>query len=222
MEGTAVKKKPRTKANPAQKIKDAYIEYILENGTKPASIFKFVKELKVKEELFYDHFNSFESVEKVIWSDMFERTVQAITSEEVYGEYSAREKMLAFFYTWIENLKSNRSFILQSVPKRMRPEVTPYYLEQVRHGFNDWIADLLLEAKETEEVTTRPVISDRYDDAIWLQFLFILGFWMKDDSKAFEKTDAAIEKSVNLAFDLMGRGPLDAMVDFGKFLFQNR
>ncbi len=222
MEGTAVKKKPRAKANPAQKIKDAYIEYILENGTKPASIFKFVKELKVKEELFYDHFNSFESVEKEIWSDMFERTIQAITSEEVYGEYSVREKMLAFFYTWIENLKSNRSFILQSVPKRMRPEITPYYLEHVRYGFKDWVADLLLEAKETEEVTTRPIISDRYDDAIWLQFLFILGFWVKDDSKAFEKTDAAIEKSVNLAFDLMGRGPLDAMVDFGKFLFQNR
>ncbi|OEK01514.1 hypothetical protein BFP97_08255 [Roseivirga sp. 4D4] len=222
MEGTAVKKKPRAKANPAQKIKDAYIEYVLENGAKPASIFKFVKELKVKEELFYDHFNSFENIEKEIWSDMFESTVQSITSEEVYGDYSAREKLLAFFYTWIENLKSNRSYILQSVPKKMRPEITPYYLERVRHGFKDWVADLLLEAKETEEVTTRPVISDRYDDAIWLQFLFILGFWMKDDSKSFEKTDAAIEKSVNLAFDLMGRGPLDAMVDFGKFLFQNR
>jgi len=104
----------------------------------------------------------------------------------------------------------------------MKPEITPYYLEHVRNGFKEWIADLLLEAKETDEVTTRPIISDRYDDAIWLQFLFILGFWMKDDTKSFEKTDVAIEKSVNLAFDLMGHGPLDAMVDFGKFLFQNR
>lgn len=222
MEATAAKKKTRAKQAPDQKIKEAYMNYVLENGARPASIFKFVKELKVKEELFYDHFNSFDNIEKEIWSDLFTSTIEAITSEEVYNEYSSREKLLAFFYTWIENLKSNRSYILQSVPQKMKPEITPSYLEHVRHSFKDWIADLLLEAKETDEVTTRPIISDRYDDAIWLQFLFILGFWLKDDSKAFEKTDAAIEKSVNLAFDLMGRGPLDAMVDFGKFLFQNR
>jgi len=55
-----------------------------------------------------------------------------------------------------------------------------------------------------------------------LQLLFVIGFWIKDDSIAFEKTDAAIEKAVNLSFDLMGKGPLDAMLDFGKFLYQNK
>lgn len=222
MEQATATKKPRAKADPIKIIKEAYINYVLENGSKPASIFKFVKELKIKEAVFYDHFNSFENVERAIWEDMFSQTVSAIKSDAVYDEYSSREKLLAFFYTWIETLKSERSFILQSVPKKFKPEFTPYYLEGVKAGFKEWIAEVLLEAKETEEVLARPIVSDRYDDAIWLQFLFILGFWAKDDSKAFEKTDAAIEKSVNLAFDLMGRGPLDAMVDFGKFLFQNR
>ena len=222
MEAITAAKKTKNRQSPEQKIKSAYIEYVLEHGSKPSSIFKFVKELKVKEEVFYDHFNSFQNIEKTIWLDMFRQTIDTISSEEVYTEYSAREKLLAFFYTWIEQLKANRSFILQSVPKRIRPEFTPYYLSEVRGAFKEWIADLMLEAKETEEVLARPVISNRYDDAVWLQFLFILGFWIKDDSKGFEKTDAAIEKSVNLAFDLMGRGPLDAMIDFGKFLFQNR
>lgn len=222
MEATTATKKTKTKQSPEQKIKSAYIDYVLEHGSKPNSIFKFVKGLKVREEVFYNHFNSFENIEKAIWQDMFQQTIETISSEEVYVEYSAREKLLAFFYTWIEQMKPNRSFILQSVPKRLRPEFTPYYLTDVRSGFKEWIADLMLEAKETEEVLARPVISNRYDDAVWLQFLFILGFWIKDDSKGFEKTDAAIEKSVNLAFDLMGRGPLDAMIDFGKFLFQNR
>ncbi|OEK05097.1 TetR family transcriptional regulator C-terminal domain-containing protein [Roseivirga misakiensis] len=222
MEQTTATKKSRAKADPAKKIKEGYIKFVLENGAKPASIFKFVKELKIKESDFYDEFNSFENIEKAIWEDLFNETANTIKSEEVYDEYSSREKLLAFFYTWIEVLKTNRSFILQSVPQKMKPELTPYFLVGVKEGFKSWIAEVLLEAKETEEVTVRPIISDRYDDAIWLQFLFILGFWVKDDSKGFEKTDAAIEKSVNLAFDLMGRGPLDAMVDFGKFLFQNR
>jgi hypothetical protein len=55
-----------------------------------------------------------------------------------------------------------------------------------------------------------------------LNFLFVLTFWLNDNSKGFEKTDESIERSVNLAFDLMGKSALDAALDFGKFLFQNR
>ncbi len=222
MEQATATKKARTKSSPSKKIKSAYIDYINENGTRPASIFKFVRDLKVKEEDFYNHFNSFDNIEKEIWSDFFDSTVKTLTSDDVYSEYSSREKLLAFFYTWIENLKSQRSYILQSIPGKVRPEITPYYLSSVKDAFKEWTTNLLSEAKETDEVVARPIIGDRYTDAVWLQFLFILGFWIKDDSKAFEKTDAAIEKSVNLAFDLMGKGPLDAMLDFGKFLFQNR
>jgi hypothetical protein len=49
---------------------------------------------------------------------------------------------------------------------------------------------------------------------------FVLMFWVKDESAEFEKTDEAIEKSVNLAFDLMGKGVVDNVFEFGKFLFQ--
>ena len=140
----------------------------------------------------------------------------------MFDEYSVREKLLAFFYTWIEVLKTQRSFILETTPKVQKPDLKPANLSYVRDAFKEFITELMLEAKETEEVKTRPYISDKYEDAIWVQFLFVLNFWIKDDSRGFEKTDAAIEKSVNLAFDLMGRGPLDTMLDFGKFLFQNR
>jgi hypothetical protein len=59
-------------------------------------------------------------------------------------------------------------------------------------------------------------------EGLWIQTLFILQFWANDDSKEFEKTDAAIEKAVNVAYDLMGKSPLDSMFDFAKFIFQNR
>lgn len=214
--------KAKTQKSPEEKIKEAYVNYVLEHGTKPPSIFKFVKELKIKEEVFYDSFNSFENVEKQLWLDLFQETVQRLHSDSVFEEYSVREKLLAFFYTWIEVLKTQRSYILETVPRSQKPDLKPAYLMYVREAFKEFVNDLLLEAKETEEVKTRPYISDRYEDAIWVQFLFLTNFWIKDESRAFEKTDAAIEKSVNLAFDLMGSGPLDTMLDFGKFLFQNR
>ena len=46
--------------------------------------------------------------------------------------------------------------------------------------------------------------------------------WLKDESKAFETTDAAIEKSVNLAFELLSQGPLDSIIDFGRFALKTK
>jgi hypothetical protein len=51
---------------------------------------------------------------------------------------------------------------------------------------------------------------------------FLLIFWKDDTSAGFEKTDAAIEKSVNLAFDLIGKGAVDSIFDFAKFLYQTK
>jgi len=51
---------------------------------------------------------------------------------------------------------------------------------------------------------------------------FLLVFWKEDESPGFEKTDAAVEKSVNLAFDLIGKGAVDSFIDFAKFLYQSK
>jgi ubiquinone biosynthesis protein COQ9 len=50
----------------------------------------------------------------------------------------------------------------------------------------------------------------------------VLRFWVKDDSKNFEQTDALIEKTVKLTFELLGESPLDSFIDLAKFLYQNK
>ena len=57
---------------------------------------------------------------------------------------------------------------------------------------------------------------------MWIQFLYISRDWANDDSEEFQITDAAIEKSVNLIFELMRKGPVDLMIDFAKFAYQNK
>ena len=218
MEKNRNSKSAGSKAGQAEKIKKSYKEQVLEHGGKPSSIFKFVKDLKIKEEVFYDEFNSFEAVEQEIWLDLLRNTMEAIQAEELYAQYSAREKLLAFYYTFIEMMKSERSFILQTA--RFKPGSS--LLKAFKKQFMVFIDEILLEASETEEVKKRPYVSDQYREGIWVQFLFVLRFWIKDDSKGFEKTDVLIEKAVNLSFDLMGKGPLDAAVDLAKFILQNQ
>ncbi|WP_128543444.1 TetR family transcriptional regulator C-terminal domain-containing protein [Larkinella soli] len=220
-----------------EKIRKAYTEYVLEHGTPPPSVFQFVKKLKITESEFYEHYTSFEGIEADVWLAFFRQALETVENDPVYQTYSVREKLLAFYYTWIEVLKSQRSFAVFSF-NRLRDQLprnrmgsgglgrqgraTPRTLQPFREAFYDFIRDLLAEGRESKEVEPRPFLSDRYADGLWGQTLFILHFWINDVSRNFEKTDTAIEKSVNTAFDLIGRSPLDSLFDLAKFIYQNR
>ncbi len=209
-----------------EKIRQAYTEYVLDNGKQPESVYAFCKKLKIKEETFYDEFSSFPQIESEIWKALFVEARAAAEREEVYQNYSVREKLLAFLYTWIETLKKNRSYILKSYEGFDKPVYSKRNAQLVdfKASFYDYVNELLMEARETREVEQRPIpqLMQRYPDLFWAKTLFILDFWVKDTSKSFEKTDTMIEKTVNTAFDLLGRSPLDSLFDLGKFIFQNR
>ncbi len=206
-----------------EKIKNAYIEYVLENGKQPVSVFAFAKNLGMREEAFYDQYNSFEALENDLWKDSFDHTLARLSQDEIYAQYSVREKLLSFYYTWIEELKSNRSFVIFSLNRtNNRLVTTPVQLGNFKKAFLGYIRELLAEGQESKEVVARPLLSNHYANGLWMQLMFVLNFWIKDDSKGFEKTDAAIEKAVNTSFELMGRLPVDSVLDFAKFLYQNR
>jgi AcrR family transcriptional regulator len=225
MENSAEKINAKSTPDPSAKIREAYIDYLLEHGEEPASVYHFMKRLKMKEGVFYEYYNSFSAIEKDIWKGYFDKTLLRIQSESVYNEYRVREKLLAFYYTWIEVLKDNRSYVTYSAGSIKRQglrRTNTDFLSSFRTAFLDYVNELLAEGKETEEIVDRPIVGRRYDEGLWQQLLFVLKFWINDDSKGFERTDAAIEKAVNLSFDLMSRSALDAAFDFARFLYQGR
>ncbi len=101
-----------------------------------------------------------------------------------------------------------------------KPELVPEYIKGFKTSFESFFESIADEGKGKGEVASRPVIDRRYPRLFWLHMGFILLFWKSDDSPDFEKTDAAVEKSVNLAFDLIGKGAVDSAIDFAKFIYQ--
>ncbi|MGV3561531.1 TetR family transcriptional regulator C-terminal domain-containing protein [Larkinella arboricola] len=218
-----------------EKIRKAYTDFVLENGTPPPSIFQLAKKLKLSEAEFYQEYTSFESIEADIWLGFFKQVLDTLEADPVYQTYSVREKLLAFYYTWIEVLKAQRSVAVFSynrlregmatvspVAKVRMNRQSPRTLQPFKEAYYEYVRDLLAEGRESKEVEPRPFLADRYADGLWAQTLFILQFWVNDVSKNFEKTDTAIEKSVNTAFDLIGRSPLDSLFDLAKFIYHNR
>jgi len=129
---------------------------------------------------------------------------------------------VAFYFTFAEYLTEYRTFVLWSLKPSRKPEVEPSVLGHAKREFLSFAQEIVGVGMETGEIIDRPLVGARYKEALWVQFMFILQYWKKDDSSGFQKTDAAIEKSVNLSFELMGKSALDSMIDFGKFLIQNR
>jgi hypothetical protein len=207
--------------NTSEEIQNAYIDYVLTKGIKPASVYIFAKENNMTEEEFYNFYGSFEGIEESIWTDLCQKALSEVQNQEIWEQYSSREKTLAFFYALIELLKSKRSFVLYSLKQSGQTIGTPSILKGVKNLFESFASGLVDQGVESGELANRRFLTSKYKDALWIQFGVIVNFWAKDNSAGFEKTDEAIEKGINVTFDLFGKSPLDSLFDYGKFMMNN-
>jgi AcrR family transcriptional regulator len=205
----------------AQQIKTGYIDYVLSNDEKPKSVYSFAKKLKISEADFYNHYASFDSIEKGIWTEFTIETITALQEQEVWGAYTSRDKILAFFYAYVEVLKKQRSFVIYTMKQKSNSFSSPDAISNMRPVFEQFAEDIINDGLESGELAERKFLSKRYKDALWIQFTFIVKFWVNDDSDGFEKTDEAIEKGINVTFDLFQRSPIDNLLEYGKFLTRN-
>ncbi|WP_374951218.1 TetR family transcriptional regulator C-terminal domain-containing protein [Mucilaginibacter sp.] len=204
-----------------ESIQKAYIDFVLTEGHQPKSVYVFAKHNNMAEEEFYRYFGSFDAIEQSVWTDLANKTILEIRMQEVWEQYSAREKALSFFYSFFELLKGSRSFAVYSIKSQPRGLSTPRVLDGLKNAFENFAQEVLNEGIESAELTDRRFFSKRYKDALWIQFSFVLNFWINDNSAGFEQTDEAIEKGVNVTFDLFQRSPIDNLFEYGKFLAKN-
>jgi AcrR family transcriptional regulator len=208
--------------NTASLIKNRYVEHILTHGTEPHSVYQLAQEVGIEETEFYNYFSSLAQIEQVVWADFFQQTLEKIQQEEVYEQYSVREKILALNFTLIETLKSKRSLVAYSMRNLGRFSLDMSAWQEFKKMFTAYLSQLLADGIYSNEINNRPFLTDYYGYLLWFQMVATLRFWIVDSSNAFEHTDVFIEKSVNLAFDLLGRNIVDASVDFAKFIWTHR
>lgn len=205
-----------------QELVDAYLRILLNKGEKPNSIFSFADEAGLTEEEFYTEFTSFEAIEEFIWMDLMDHTLKSIRNDEAFQSFSSREKLLSFYYAHLQVLLKKRSYIVFRSKHLKKGPKTPFWLKSYKQKFIDFAGDLVAEGIDNQEIKDRPYLSNRYDNALWFQLLFILDYWSTDNSAQFENTDAAIEKAVDLSFKLLGESTLDSALDFAKFIWQSK
>ena len=205
-----------------QKIYDAYSTQVLEHEKEPKSVYLFCKKNKIKETDFYKSFASLEDIKESIFSKFFDNAYMLISKEKGFDAQVPKEKLLSFYFTFFEVLLINRSYVLFILSNSGEKMQKLSSLRRLRNSFKQFASGLIEQGNTSKQsiLTKHPELI--FSEGAWLQLLFLLKFWMEDSSPSFEKTDMAIEKSVQTVFELFDNTPLDSVIDFGKFLWNEK
>ena len=204
-----------------EKIFELYGDYLLNYGERPKNIYRFAKENKFEEIDFYNHFSSFEQIEKLMLVNLFNKSVELASEVNNSDEVISKEKVLNVYFIFFENMTMNRSLVLmilgndQSHAAKILNQLKETHRDFIKTlDFNDW--NIIEKSKDT----IKNFHEKAREEALWLHLVSAIEFWKKDTSPSFEKTDVYIEKTIDTGFELMDNEPLRKVLDLGKFLFK--
>lgn len=196
-----------------------YMEQALEREHFPSSVYKFCKENKIEESLFYQSYASLDTVKHSVWGAFYDNVHDLLEKNKAFSSLSRKDRLLSFYYTFFEVLLLNRSYVLMALNQGDQPLKNLGQLKELRKSVKRFAEELIEEGNEDKSrFTTNPV--ELFSEATWAQLLLLMKFWISDTSKGFEKTDALIEKSVNVVFEVFDNTRLDTILDLGKFLWK--
>lgn len=199
-----------------------YMDYVLEHDNNPKTVFAFAKMNNFEEVKFYEHFTSFETIEKSIFEVFFTNSLTVLNESKDYEIFDARNKLLSFYYTLFENLTANRSFVKHVLDKYKNDLKGLKLLSGLKTHYTKYISELGIQMLDIKQEQIEKIQQRSLTESAWLQLLLTMKFWLDDTSASFEKTDIFIEKSVNTTFDVLDIAPLKSMLDLGKFLFKEK
>lgn len=196
---------------------EIYRHTVLETGSPPPSVYAFCKEAGIEEASFFEEFSSLDSLEGEIWAERIDHVVGILSSDPEYAGYPPREKVLAFLYTFLEAIKGHRSWFLVRFPRKMTDR-DPAVLNRFRERFHDWANPIAAEALADRGPLKRLNPDRLLKKTLYFHFRTVVKYYLEDDSPGFEKTDAYVEKTVRLLFDLVETNLPDSAVDLFRFL----
>lgn len=195
----------------------AYTEFVWLNNREPHSIAEFCSYANIDPIAFKTTFGQFKTIRQQLLTTVFEEVWERVEQAAEENDYSLREKCLALFFTLAEAFGAYRDYLK-----------TRYPLKELGALVEDWRPfNKLFVAKtqyfqQNERVNwLRDKLPGRFTDevnSLLMGWNYVFRVWLADESEEQATTDAAIEKTVHLYFDLSENKQFEKLLDFGKFI----
>ena len=202
------------------------MDYTLEYDVSKNNAHVFCQTVDIDESDFYQQFGSIEALEKKIWQLLMTQSVETASADERFSGFTDQEQLLSVLYTFFENLTLNRSYILENLKEHQsflkKKELFSQMKKVFSHFVDETFHDQRMSMSRSEIQTIDNLRKQAFREGFWAKLIFLINFWHKDESKSFESTDIAIEKSVRAAVDLLDASPRNSFIDLGKFLWKEK
>ena len=204
-----------------------YMEYVTQLRGDLSSVEDFSTYAKIEEEHFYTHFSNLLAIEQDIWSFILKDAIDTIVQDPQYNTFGQDEQLLSFFYTFFESLTLNNEYFLAHLSIRNSFNEKREVAKGMKALFNNYIDGTIgsnpISGLGIDQVDfVNDIVQRGQKEGFWIQLLFLIDFWSKDQSERKEKTDIAIEKSVRAAIDLIEIAPVKSIFDLGRFIWQEK
>jgi len=206
----------------ASEIITIYMDYVVENHSKPDTVEEFAQLHQFDDVIFYEYFTSFKDLEKKIYNVLFKNSLVILKQNPNYYSFSKKNKLLSLYYTVFENLALNQEYVKQNLKGLENQFKALSTFSLFKKSFTTFIDELNLETISLNVDTIETIQKKAIKESAWVQFLFILKFWLDDTSEAYEKTDILIEKSINTGVELLDTKSLYNIIDLAKFLYKEK
>ena len=197
-----------------------YMAEVLENNQEPLNVYSFCKKHKIEESLFYSYFGSIKALKQIIWKKFIENVNTVTRENTLFSSYTRKDKLLTFYFSLFEIFTMNRSYIIFTLESEKNQLNNIMQLKEFRKSFKLFIEENIESPFKNDKIANyaTPVMNE----GVWIQFIFILKFWIDDTSPSFEKTDILIEKTITTSSLLMDQKPLESLFDLAKFLYKEK
>lgn len=209
------------KKDTREMILEEYTKYVLTNNAKPKSVYAFAESNNMKEAEFYKYFGSFEGIDVAVFVDLFLNTMKLLEKDKEFQKGNARHKLLSFYFTYFEMLTANRSLVVYILKQYNYPLKALRTLTGLKQVYTDFVRSLDIDTIELP-IDGKRIAKKGVSEASFAQLLFIMKFWLNDNSPSFEKTDVLIEKSIHAGFEVINTQPFNSILDLGKFLWKEK
>lgn len=200
-----------------EKLLSGFRDFMGRHGHPPASVPAMCEPLGVPERDFYTEFGSIEALESSFWEDLVAKTITAVEAGPEWQGFGARQRLLAFLFAFLEKSLDVRTVLLFRF-RSLSPLCNPEWLRGMEQRYKEWASDLVAHASATGEIADRGRLSGLYPAAFYLHLRAVIDFNVKDTSARYERSDAFVEKSTHLAFDLLRTQAIDSAFDLLRFL----
>lgn len=194
------------------------VRLVIERGYRATTIRAIADEAGVSAS---DVYNQFASKEKILldyFQQKLEDAAAAVELIEDIDEYSLQEKIHLFIETHLAEILPDRELLPEFFKAAMaRPVLSLRAVVPARDFYVDVVQRYVDGAVMSGQIQP-PRLSSRYLGGFMNFHVYVVAFWLRDESEGFEDTTRLIDLGVGALVAALTSGVIDDTLDLGRFV----